>query len=93
MTGFTRAPRILLPNGWSQRVRSAVIYAISLAHFSLTSTRSWAANNWNARIRLNHLRRLPRRYLVYYHTCRTHLSLEKDSPEPRRVEPPEYGSH
>ena len=22
-------------------------------HFSLTSTRSWAANNWNSRIRLN----------------------------------------
>ncbi len=39
----------------------------------------------------NHLRRLLRLYLVYYHTYRTHLSLEKDSPEPRRVEPPEYG--
>ncbi len=52
MAGSTRAPRIPLPNGWSQRVRSAVIHAISLAHFSLTSTRSWAANSWNARIRL-----------------------------------------
>jgi len=29
-----------------------VIHAISLAHFSLTSTRSWAINSWNARIRL-----------------------------------------
>jgi transposase InsO family protein len=29
-----------------------VIHAISLAHFSLTATRSWAANNWNARLRL-----------------------------------------
>jgi transposase InsO family protein len=29
-----------------------VIHVISLAHYSLTSTRSWAANNWNARIRL-----------------------------------------
>jgi hypothetical protein len=33
-------------------VRSAVIHAISLAHFSLTSTRSWAVNSWNARVRL-----------------------------------------
>jgi putative transposase len=39
-----------------------------------------------------HLRRLLRRYLSeYYHGCRTHLSLDKDSPEPRAVEPPEVG--
>src|SRR5262249_11921365 len=31
----------------------------------------------------NHLRRLLRDYLTYYHRCRTHLSLEKDSPESR----------
>jgi transposase InsO family protein len=41
-----------LPKGWPKRVRSAVIHAISLAHVTLTTTRSWAANNWNARIRL-----------------------------------------
>ena len=52
MAGSTPAPRIPLPNGWSRRVRSAVIHAISLANFSLTATRSWAANSWNARIRL-----------------------------------------
>ena len=52
MVGSAPAPRIPLPNGWSRRVRSAVIHAISLAHFSLTSTRSQAANSWNARIRL-----------------------------------------
>ena len=33
-----------------------------------------------------HLRRLLRDYLTYYHRCRTHLSLEKDSPESRPVE-------
>jgi putative transposase len=33
-----------------------------------------------------HLRRLLREYLIYYHGARTHLSLEKDTPEPRRVE-------
>ena len=39
----------------------------------------------------NHLRRILRDYLVYYHSCRTHLSLKKDCPEPRKVEPPEQG--
>jgi transposase InsO family protein len=39
----------------------------------------------------NHLRRLLRCYLTYYHSCRTHLSLEKDSPEPRKVESPDQG--
>ena len=52
MAGSTPPPRIPLPRGWPRRVRSAVIHAISLAQFSLTHTRSWAANNWNARIRL-----------------------------------------
>ena len=52
MAGSTRLPRIPLPRNWPRRVRSAVIHAISLAHFSLTSTRSWAANSWNARVRL-----------------------------------------
>ena len=33
-----------------------------------------------------HLRRLLRDYLAYYHRVRTHLSLEKDSPEPRLME-------
>jgi len=39
----------------------------------------------------NHLRRLLRDYLAYYHSCMTHLSLEKDSPEPRKVESPDQG--
>ena len=29
-----------------------------------------------------HLRRLRSGYLIYYHGARTHLSLEKDTPEP-----------
>ena len=36
-----------------------------------------------------HLRRILREYFSYYHTCRTHLSLHKDSPETRPVEPSE----
>ena len=39
-----------------------------------------------------HLRRLLTRFVAkYYHPCRTHLSLGKDTPEPRTVKPPETG--
>jgi putative transposase len=38
-----------------------------------------------------HLRRLLRDYFTYYHRCRTHLSLEKDAPEPRAVERVDQG--
>jgi len=38
-----------------------------------------------------HLRRVLRQYLDYYHRSRTHLGLDKDCPEPRVVEPPEIG--
>ena len=33
-----------------------------------------------------HLRRILRDYIDYYHSCRTHLSLEKDAPKPRPIE-------
>jgi hypothetical protein len=38
-----------------------------------------------------HRRRLLRDYLAYYHSVRTHLSREKDAPEPRPVERPDQG--
>ena len=38
------------------------------------------------------LRRTLKSYFDYYHGARTHLSLEKDAPETRPVEPPELGS-
>ena len=38
-----------------------------------------------------HLRRVVAEYLAYYHRTRTHLSLCKDSPEPRPVQPPAVG--
>jgi hypothetical protein len=38
-----------------------------------------------------HLRRLLTAYFAYYHRARTHLSLEKDAPDGRPVEPPELG--
>ena len=38
-----------------------------------------------------HLRRMMRTYIDYYHEWRTHLSLEMDAPESRAVQPPELG--
>jgi putative transposase len=38
-----------------------------------------------------HLRRILAAYLLYYHGARTHLSLEKDAPTPRRVHAPTEG--
>src|ERR1039458_711030 len=37
------------------------------------------------------LRRILDSYFDYYHRSRTHLSLEKDSPLPRPIQPPEMG--
>ena len=37
------------------------------------------------------LRRILRSYFEYYHKSRTHLSLGKDSPEPRPIQPVEMG--
>ena len=39
-----------------------------------------------------HLRRILRDYFDYYHSCRTHLSLNKDSPEARSVESGAHGN-
>jgi len=37
------------------------------------------------------LRRTLGLYIDYYHRSRTHLALDKDSPEPRAVQPPKLG--
>ncbi len=37
------------------------------------------------------VRRVIGAYVDYYHTDRTHLGLEKDSPEERPIEPQEMG--
>ena len=37
------------------------------------------------------LRRTLAGYFRYYHGTRTHISLAKDSPEPRPIQPPEVG--
>jgi transposase InsO family protein len=38
-----------------------------------------------------HLRRQLKSYSTYYHEARTHLSLDKQSPVPRAIEPVEQG--
>ena len=39
-----------------------------------------------------HLKRMLTSYFAYYHDSRTHLSLEKDAPEPRPIQPPRLGA-
>jgi len=39
-----------------------------------------------------HLRGILRRYFEYYQESRTHLSLDKDAPSTRAVQPPEFGT-
>ncbi len=38
-----------------------------------------------------HLKRILQDYLDYYHDCRTHLSLDRNSPIPRSVDPRDAG--
>ena len=39
-----------------------------------------------------HLRRVLASYVAYYHQSRTHLSLDRDCPEPRPIQPPGFGT-
>ena len=45
-------PRIALPRGWNENVKSAMLHVISLAQFGMAYTHGWAANSINSRIRL-----------------------------------------
>jgi transposase InsO family protein len=45
-------PRIELPKGWQDGVKSAVLHAIALAHYAIVYARAWAADSINARVRL-----------------------------------------
>jgi len=47
-----RDSEIPLPKGWPRRVRAAVVHTISLAQTSMTMAHGWAANSYNARLRL-----------------------------------------
>ena len=47
-----KPPRIPLPKGWPSHVKSGVLHIISLAHFSITHVRGWAAKSVSASIRI-----------------------------------------
>ena len=45
-------PRIYLPKGWQDCVKSAVLHAIALAHYAIVYAHAWTADSINARVRL-----------------------------------------
>ena len=45
------ASDIVLPTGWGNNVKSAVLHVISLAHYAILSAHGWAANALNPRAR------------------------------------------
>ena len=47
-----KPPGIPLPKGWPSHVKSGVLHIISLAHFSITHARGWAAKSVSARVRI-----------------------------------------
>ena len=53
----------------------------------------WRQRGLDHAIVLNeaHLMRLLTAYFTYYHAARTHLSLGRNAPIPREVEPPSHG--
>ena len=51
MSESTRS-KVTLPDGWCERVRSAMLGVISLAQYAMAATRSWAVNSPIARLRL-----------------------------------------
>ena len=52
MSKNPKTPKIPLPRGWNQKVRSAVLHVLSLAQYTAVYTRSWAADSANQRVRL-----------------------------------------
>jgi hypothetical protein len=45
MLAKPQTPRIQLPKGWQGCVKSAVLYAIALAHYAIVYARAWAADS------------------------------------------------
>ncbi len=80
---------LLVLAGWVNRQQQDVI------DYLQEENRVLRAGLRGKRLRLSdderHQRLILRKYVDYYHSCRTHLSLEKDAPEPRRVESPAMG--
>mgnify|MGYP001816878414 CR=1 FL=1 len=53
MLAKLKEPRIPLPKGWQDCVKTAVLHAIALAHYAIVYARAWAADSINARVRLS----------------------------------------
>ena len=73
--------------------RKRFFFAKRYVHITNSKQRKHRRHNLDHVIVLDeqHLRRILRKYVDYYHSCRTHLSLEKDAPERRHVESPAMG--
>ena len=48
----SNTPTLTLPKAWPKRIHAAVLQVISLAHFAIVYSRSWAVNSPIARVRL-----------------------------------------
>jgi hypothetical protein len=52
MSRIKNPAKIQFPKAWLTCVRSAMLHVVSLARYAAVHTRSWAADNPNARVRL-----------------------------------------
>ncbi len=52
VTSTVTIDTICLPKGWKKCVRSGIVHVVSLAHFAITHSRSWAADSRLTRVRL-----------------------------------------
>src|SRR5262245_32638584 len=52
MSAHPARPKLAVPKHWRQSIQAALLHVISLAHYALVYTRSWAANSSTARVRL-----------------------------------------
>jgi putative transposase len=52
MLANPQPPRIHLPKGWQDCIKSTALHAIALAHYAIVYARAWAADSIHARVRL-----------------------------------------
>ena len=79
------SPALPLPRSWTSRVKSAILQVISLAQFTMTHTRGWAANSPNSRIRLKaDLDRAHQEIALLHEELRVHQARMAQLPPHRR---------
>ena len=52
MSACPATPKLSVPKHWKRSIQAAMVHVISLAHYALVYSRSWAANSSTARVRL-----------------------------------------